>query len=88
MSQLFSQERDAGQSLQVIVVDASTDDKTRRVVEGFPGTIYLRNELGYGHMTAGRNIGLAVATGDVISFIDDDAFAHPGWLQALLAGVF
>jgi GT2 family glycosyltransferase len=85
LSQLFSQERDAGQSLQVIVVDASADEKTRRVTDSFPDVIYLRNELGYGHMTAGRNIGLAVATGDVISFIDDDAFAHPGWLKALIA---
>ncbi len=85
LSQLFDQQRRPGQQLQVIVVDASADDKTRRICDSFPGVIYLRNELGYGHMTAGRNIGLTAATGEIISFIDDDAFAHPGWLEALVA---
>ena len=69
---------------QVIVIDASPDDRTRDVVARHPGVLYRRNELGYGHMTASRNIGLAAATGDVVSFIDDDAFAHPGWLAGLL----
>ena len=85
LTQLFDQERLPGQALQVIVVDASADDKTRKICDGFPDVVYLRNELGYGHMTAGRNIGLASATGDIISFIDDDAFAHPGWLKFLTA---
>jgi GT2 family glycosyltransferase len=85
LTQLFSQERESGQGLQVIVVDASADDRTRVVTAGFPGVVYLRNELGYGHMTAGRNIGLTAATGDLIAFVDDDAFARPGWLRALTA---
>jgi GT2 family glycosyltransferase len=46
--------------------------------------LYLRNENGFGRMTASRNIGLRHATGDVIAFVDDDAFAHAGWLANLL----
>jgi GT2 family glycosyltransferase len=69
---------------QVIVVDASADDRTRRVVGEFEGVLYVRNPKGYGHMTHGRNIGLLHARGDVIAFIDDDAFAHPGWVEAIL----
>jgi GT2 family glycosyltransferase len=68
----------------VIVVDASPNDLTRNVVKEFPGVMYLRNENGYGHMTMSRNIGLELATGDVIAFIDDDAFAKPGWAVELL----
>jgi GT2 family glycosyltransferase len=69
---------------QVIVVDASRDDLTRRVVASFPEAQYLRNDNGYGRMTASRNIGLRHATGDVIAFVDDDAFAHARWLEELL----
>lgn len=70
---------------EVIVVDASADDRTRRVCDEFPSVLYLRNENGFGRMTASRNIGLAHACGDIIAFVDDDAFAHAGWLANLLA---
>jgi len=68
---------------QIIVVDASADDLTCRVVQDFPNVLYLRNENGFGRMTASRNIGLKRATGEIIAFLDDDAFAHPGWLASL-----
>lgn len=70
---------------QIIVVDASPDDLTRRVVANYPGVLYLRNDDGFGKMTASRNIGLRSALGEIIAFIDDDAFAHPRWLVELLA---
>lgn len=69
---------------QVIVIDASIDDRTRDAVAAFPTTLYLRNPTGFGHMTQSRNIGLQHATGDIIAFIDDDAFVHPHWLDHLL----
>ncbi|MDP9173941.1 MAG: glycosyltransferase [Planctomycetota bacterium] len=70
---------------QLIVVDASADDLTEKVTAEFPGVIYLRNVKGYGRMTASRNIGLKQASGELIAFVDDDAFARPGWLKNLLA---
>lgn len=70
---------------QILVVDASCDEKTRNASAEFPNVQYLRNDNGMGRMTASRNIGLKHAMSDVIAFLDDDAFAHPGWLNALLA---
>jgi len=70
---------------QIIVVDASPDERTREVVREFRGVVYLRNDNGYGRMTASRNIGLKIAVGDIIAFLDDDAFAHPQWLEKLAA---
>jgi len=74
---------------QVIVVDASPDDLSRRISEEFASlgldVLYLRNENGYGHMTQSRNIGLLRATGEIIAFLDDDSFAHAGWRENLLA---
>jgi GT2 family glycosyltransferase len=69
---------------QVIVVDASRDEATRAVVSDFPSVLYLRNDNGFGRMTASRNIGLKRSTGDIIAFLDDDAFAHAGWLRSLI----
>ena len=61
---------------QVIVVDASADDLTRTATAEFPGVLYLRNDNGFGRMTASRNIGLKRAVGEMIAFVDDDAFAR------------
>lgn len=36
-------------------------------------------------LSGARNTGLAAAAGDVIVFLDDDAVAHDGWLDQLLA---
>jgi GT2 family glycosyltransferase len=70
---------------QVIVVDSSTDDLTKQVVSGFPEALYVRHENGWGKMTRSRNIGLRHATGQIIAFVDDDAFAHTDWLEHLIA---
>src|SRR5437016_5263337 len=70
---------------QVIVVDASPDDQTRLVASGHPEVIYLRNVLGYGHMSHGRNVGLKSSIGEIVAFIDDDAYVHPAWTQSILA---
>ena len=70
---------------QIMVVDASPDDRTRVVTAEFDRVTYLRNDNGSGRMTASRNIGLTRASGEVIVFVDDDAFVHEGWLAALLA---
>lgn len=69
---------------QIIVVDASGDDLTRKVVAEFGEMLYLRNESGWGRMTVSRNIGLRSATGDIIAFVDDDAFPEPQWAEKLL----
>lgn len=70
---------------QIIVVDASPDTLTKEVVSGYPDVLYLRNDNGFGRMTASRNIGLKQATGQIIAFVDDDAFAHEDWLPNLIS---
>lgn len=69
---------------ELLVVDASPNDATAKVVHDFPAVGYLRNELGMGYMATSRAIGVAETSGAVIAFIDDDAYAEPDWLKALL----
>lgn len=70
---------------EIVVVDASPDDRTIRLVaEEFPDVRLVRNELGPGTMPESRQLGYAATDGDVIAFIDDDAFVDPEWLDELL----
>lgn len=74
---------------QVIVVDSSPDERTTLVCNKFKDSflqfLYVRNETGIGRMTTSRNLALAHCKGDIISFIDDDAYAYPEWAESVLS---
>ncbi|HEV3366877.1 MAG TPA: glycosyltransferase family 2 protein [Acidimicrobiales bacterium] len=72
--------------VEIIVVDSSTSDDTARLVrERFPTVAYEVCPAGRGATATARNISYRLATGDVLAFIDDDAFAERDWLENLLA---
>jgi len=80
----------AGQSRlpdEIIVVDASEDDKTEQVVNSAGGAIsrrmrYQRSEKG---LTKQRNNGLKLAGGDIIGFFDDDVKLEPDYLEKMIS---
>ncbi len=70
---------------EIIVVDSSTGDATGRLVrQHYPMVRYEVCPAGRGATATARNIGYALTTGEVLAFIDDDAFAEPDWLEHLL----
>jgi len=72
---------------QVLVVDSSPDDRTRDVVAAFPFAVFIKNPAGAGNMTSSRNEALPHVTGDVLSFLDDDAYPDPDFIGELRAFV-
>lgn len=68
---------------QVLVVDASPDEESAQVAAAHPTVTYVRNPAGAGNMTSSRNAGLAHVRGDVIAFLDDDAYPRPDYVQRL-----
>ena len=75
--------------LEILVVDnAPSDDATRRQVElrhpagdGSPAVRYVREPVA--GLDFARNRALAEARGEVVAFIDDDAVADSGWVEAI-----
>lgn len=70
---------------EILVVDASPDNETSEMLTArFPEVISLRNPAGLGTMATSRAIGLDHATGEIVAYIDDDAYADPDWLAELV----
>ena len=70
---------------EVIVVVDHNPGLLARVAAELPQVLSVEN-AGRQGLSDARNSGLAVATGDIVAFLDDDAEAEPEWLALLLEG--
>ena len=68
---------------EVILVSDHNPELRDRVAAAFPDVACLLN-TGPRGLSGARNTGVRAATKDVVSFLDDDAAADPGWVAALL----
>ncbi len=81
--------RRQGLSLQVIVVDDGSTDKTATIAKSF-GALVVNTGAGESSgLGAGiaRNMGLQVASCESVLFTDADCIPCPGWAKALLAAL-
>jgi glycosyltransferase involved in cell wall biosynthesis len=69
---------------EVIVVDDGSTDRTGAVIEA-AGARCIRHEPPRGP-NAARNAGIGAARADLVAMVDDDVWAPPGWLGALVDG--
>jgi glycogen synthase len=70
---------------EVIVVNGPSRDDTEAVLAEYAGRIKVgccpeRN------LSCSRNIGIRMASGELVAFTDDDAYPDPAWLDDLAAG--
>lgn len=71
-------------ALELVVVVDHNPALLARVQRAFPEVRATGNAEGSG-LSGARNTGAALATGDVVAFLDDDAAAEPEWLEHLVA---
>lgn len=69
-------------SFDVIVVDDGSVEPVASIVAPY-GVRYIRTPNQ--GLSAARNVGLAAATGEIVAYIDDDAYPDPHWLKYLAA---
>jgi len=72
-------------ALEILIVDQSTDDRTRQAVrviaEADPRVRYHATPtVG---SSAGRNIGALLSQADVVAYTDDDCIVTAGWIEAI-----
>ena len=68
--------------IEVVVVLGPTPDRSREALEPWRDRIKLM-DCPERNLSRSRNIGIAAAAGDVVAFIDDDAYPEPDWLCVL-----
>ena len=83
LDSIAAQEYPAVQVQTILVDNGSTDGSLPFVREAYPWVqvIDAGGNLGF---AAGCNLGARKATGDFLAFLNNDARADPGWLQAMV----
>jgi len=72
--------REAGASVEVVVVDDGSTDRTAAVCRELPGIRYVRADLNQG-VAGARNIGILASSSELLAFLDDDDLRLPGSLD-------
>lgn len=67
---------------EVIVVNGPSEDETEDVLLDFSKDIRT-GHVSEANLSKSRNVGIAMARGDIVCFLDDDATPEPDWLNAL-----
>jgi glycosyltransferase involved in cell wall biosynthesis len=66
---------------EVIVVNDGSTDGSQAIIDRYP---FRSITCANGGISAARNMGLAAAMGEIVAYIDSDAFADPDWLRCLV----
>lgn len=70
---------------EVVVVNGPSTDDTEALLATYSDRIKI-GRCDDRNLSESRNIGIKLAAGDIVAFIDDDAYPDPGWLTAIVNG--
>lgn len=73
------------QPAEIILVVDHNPTLLSRLVAALPDVTVIENSSDRG-LSGGKNTGVAMASGEIVAFLDDDAKADPDWLKYLVAG--
>jgi len=65
---------------ETIVVDDGSTDGTAQIAESLGHRVIRTDHVG---LSGARNVGLEAARGELVAYIDDDAYPDPHWLRYL-----
>jgi glycosyltransferase involved in cell wall biosynthesis len=71
------------ESIQIVVIDDGSTDRSMEIVRGFGDRVEYRSQLNAG-ISAARNTGIAIARGRYLAFLDADDVWTPTSLNARL----
>ncbi len=75
------------QNFEVIIIDASSTTDTLEMLEAFSSKINFQFEflkVEQKNISSSRNLGIKLASGSIIAFLDDDAIPPPQWIEQLV----
>lgn len=73
------------EDFEVVVVNGPSTDATSELLRQYAGRIKSA-ECPVANLSCSRNVGIAQASGDIVAFLDDDAYPEPAWLDRLVEG--
>lgn len=75
------------EDVELVIVNGPSTDNTEEVLDSLAreGYRFKLRSCASRNLSESRNIGIAASAGDVVMFIDDDAIAHPRWVERLMA---
>src|SRR5205085_5368183 len=65
---------------ETIVVDDGSTDDCSKIASQFPARIIRTTNQG---LSSARNTGMAAAVGEIVAYLDDDAYPDAQWLKYL-----
>lgn len=71
-----------GGEFEVIVVNGPSTDNSAEIIDSWSSRVKV-GHCDHANLSVSRNIGICMAAGDVVVFIDDDAVPEPEWLAQL-----
>jgi glycogen synthase len=71
-------------NFEVVVVNGPSTDTTEQVLSSFTGNI-IAAQIAEANLSKSRNTGIAMSKGELVLFLDDDAFAEPDWIANIVS---
>ncbi|GAP38641.1 glycosyltransferase [Piscinibacter sakaiensis] len=73
------------ENFEVVVVNGPSTDDSEAVIAAF-GDAIKTARIAEANLSKSRNAGIALCDGDIVAFLDDDAYAEPQWLSTIASG--